>query len=293
MSRVVAKYMVLLVVLAVVLPLSSCGDGTTRMLTTFEDLVDTPKPPNQWYPFSPKTDQNPNGKEPGEYVNKFPMEEPDSQCKGQVARLEVMATGPIKGNLKFNTKIRGNIREAPDYTYPETNQDNTDLGGVRTGNLYLYYKYQVELTWSGDPSKVFYGQYISNQLRVDKNDEVVTFYPWTPENDTPEREWNIKTDQPVKEFKKKYPVVEKDDKSNTITYIDVVGGAGGSFGIGTENKKYYLWIYAGACDKVTAMKLYKVDFTEGKLPSMREVKPENFLKEVKSFSFTRASKFHI
>ncbi|MGH9551587.1 MAG: hypothetical protein ACRD3W_19530, partial [Terriglobales bacterium] len=99
--------------------------------------------------------------------------------------------------------------------------------------------------------------------------------------------WWIKKDLPFKEFKAQYPIVSVDGAK--VTFIQCPGGPAGICGIGMEGKRQYIWIYAGACNRITQSKFYKVSFPEGKSPEMVELKPEDLRKEVKSWNFDEFS----
>ncbi|HEY9787756.1 MAG TPA: hypothetical protein V6D17_20375 [Candidatus Obscuribacterales bacterium] len=254
---------------------TACGSNYKKTTTTEADLVETVHPPEGKALFGEGSTRDINL-----YQNKFPIEDPVPGCECVVSNINVLTSGWTKGGLRFFTEIRGNFGDPPNYTYPETN-DSGDLGPVATGNLYLYYKYEPEITFAGEVKDGFYGQMISQQIRLDKPPKPVTFRDWTPKNDFVGREWNIPPGKDFVETKKNCPVVAYEKEARTLRFIDAPGGPAGAFGVGVEGTKYYVLIYAGACDKVTHVKCFRIDFPVGKKPSMTEVPTAlDLLKEV-------------
>ena len=81
-----------------------------------------------------------------------------------------------------------------------------------------------------------------------------------------------------------HPVVEVEGQ--TARYIVCHGGPAGSFGVGLENSKYYVLVYAGTCGSITKMKLYRITYEASKKPTMEEIDPPSALKdEVKGWTY--------
>lgn len=274
-----------LLTLSVSLTVTGCGESTSVMKTTAKDLADTPQPPMQKQAFEIRTEENPKVRDPNFFTNRFPLEERIPTCEAAVNKLEVFTDGITHGGLAFFTNYRGNFKDPPNYTYPETN-DNFQLGSVSTGNVYLYYKYMVEITFAGELDDTFYGQMSTKPMPIESR-AAVEFHDWTPTNDAVGREWNVPADKNFTEFKKRYPVVQVEKDTRTVRFIEAPGGAGGSFGIGWEGKKMYVMVYAGTCGRITKVKVYKIVFPAGKKPVMTEVESaDDLLKEQSSFTFS-------
>jgi len=263
--------------------LTACGDGSTKTLTSKEDLFETPAPPYRFQPFHPFSDAEGEGWNPEEYKDKMPLKSPPAGTESKVDSFDVLLTGWTKGGLRFHTQARGNFSDPPNMTYPETN-DNGNLGPESCGFLYLYYKYEPEVTYIGDLNKCFYGT-MATGLMDPKTRDPIIFKNLIIENDTIGREWHYNSNEPFKEWKKKFPVVAVENK--TVRWIDCMGGAGGSMGVGWEGKKVYVLVYAGVEKCVTHAKIFRIDFPEGKKPIMTEVPTiEALLKEAPSVNYS-------
>jgi len=263
--------------------LTACGDGSTKTLTTKEDLFETPPFPRRFQPFHPFNDAEGEGWKADDYKNKTLVDKPPPGADSKVDSLNVLLTGWTKGGLRFNTQARGNFSDPPNMTYPETN-DNGNLGPESCGFVYLYYKYEPEVTYIGDLKKCFYGTMATGLMDPKTNDPII-FKNLIIENDTVGREWHYNSNEPFKEWKKKFPVVAVENK--TVRWIDCMGGAGGSMGVGWEGKKVYVLIYAGADKSITHAKIFRIDYPEGKKPTMTEVPTiEALLKETPSVNYS-------
>ncbi len=262
--------------------LTACGDGA-KTPTTKEDYFETPAPPYRFSPFHPTTDAAGEGWKPEDFKNKLPLKEPPPGVEAKVESLNVLTSGWTKGGLRFHTQQRGNYFDPPNMTYAETN-DNGNLGGESCGFTYLYYKYEPEVKFAGDITKCCYGS-MATQHMDPKANEAVVFKNLVIENDTIGREWHYNSNEPIAEWKKKYPVVGVEAK--TVRWIDCMGGAGGSLGVGWEGKKVYVLVYAGVEKSITDTKIYRIDYPDGKKPTMTEVPSmEALLKETPSVTYS-------
>lgn len=251
-------------------------------------MVETPQPPVHMPLFVPATEENPKPRKPEDFNNRFPIEELDKSCNQVVKKLDVYTAGLVQGDLRFNTRFRGNFNDPPNYTFPETN-NSIELGPVSTGNLYLYYKYEGEVeyqTEKGEMDKCFYGQMSTRPIAIEEK-VPIEFHDSTPRNDASGREWNVLKGEDFIEFKKKYPVVLVEKAKGVVRFIDCPGGPAGAFGVGWEGKKIYIMLYAGTCNRVTHVKVFRIDYPVGKRPKMTEIKSDkDLLQEVPSFSYS-------
>jgi hypothetical protein len=263
--------------------LAACS-STSKLVTTQDNLVETPSPPNYYYPFDLTPDEGKQTLNIKDFINKLPLQKPDSHCTTSVADIEVLTSGPVEGDLKFNTKYRNawNGSDEDDFSFNETNNDNAELGGVATGNLYLYYKYEVKISYVGNLKNAFYGQMMAKEVvPMDSNSKEVCFRSETPQNDNIGRVWRVTKDLPPIEVKKKYPSLEIEGQ--TVRWVNCVGGGAGIMGVGFENKSQYLIVYAGACGKITNLKVYRIDFPANQKPIMQEV--PDISKEVTAITY--------
>ncbi|MCC7530805.1 MAG: hypothetical protein IT342_19945 [Candidatus Melainabacteria bacterium] len=263
--------------------LTACGDGSTITATTAQDYFETPKVPYHFSPFHPTTDAEGEGWNPDDYKNKLPLKSPPAGVDAKVESVNVLMSGWTKGGLRFHTQPRGNFSDVPNMTYPETN-DNGNLGGESCGFVYLYFKYEPEVNFAGDLTKCCYGSMATGQMDP-KSKEPIVFKNLVIENDTIGREWHYNSNEPFADWKKKFPVVNVEAK--TVRWIDCMGGAGGSLGAGWEGKKVYVMIYAGVDKCITHAKIFRIDYPEGKKPTMTEVPTmEALLKETTAVTYS-------
>ena len=263
--------------------LTACGDGATKTLTTKEDFFETPSAPYHFTPFHPYTDAEGEGWNPEDYKNKLPLKKPPEGTDSKVDTLNVLTTGWTKGGLRFHTQARGNFADAPNMTFPETN-DNGNLGPESCGFVYLYYKYEPEVLYAGDLKRCCYGS-MQTGLMDPKAKDPIIFRNMKIENDTIGREWHYSSNEPFADWKKKFPVVNVEAK--TVRWIECLGGPGGSLGAGWEGKKVYVIVYAGVEKCITNAKVYRFDFPEGKKPTVREIPTiEDLLKETSSVVYS-------
>lgn len=264
--------------------LAGCADSGERTLTTREDYFETPKAPYRFAPFHPFTEAEGEGWKAEDFTNKMPFKKPPAGEDSKVESINVLTSGWTKGGLRFHTQPRGNFSDAPNMTYPETN-DNGNLGGESCGFVYLYYKYEPEILYAGDLSKCCYGS-MATGLMDPKSKDPIVFRNHVVENDTIGREWHYSSNEPFAEWKKKFPVVAVEGK--TLRWIDCLGGPGGSLGAGWEGKKVYLMIYAGVDKCITHAKIFRIDYPEGKKPTMTEIPSmEDLLKETTSVTYSQ------
>ncbi len=262
--------------------LTACGDGA-RVLTTKDDLAETPSPPFHFSPFHVFTDAEGEGWNPEDFKNKFPLKKPSEDVLSKVESLNVLTTGWTKGGLRFHTQPRGNFGDPPNMTYPETN-DNGNLGPESCGFVYLYYKYEPEITFAGDLKAGCYGS-MATGLMDPKMKQPIVFRNLVIENDTVGREWHYSSNDAFAEWKKKFPVVAVENK--TVRWLDCMGGPGGSLGAGWEGKKVYVMVYAGVDKCITNVRVYRIDYPEGKKPTMVEVPTiEALLQEAPSVQYS-------
>lgn len=237
----------------------------TSKTKTKEELFATPKPPDGWYPFKEGTDYKPD-----DYENKLPKSEASTSCATKVSGIEIHDKGKIVGTLKYNLKQRsgGDAKE--------TNGGNTDLGGVFDGGTILdwyHYKFEVEVSFTPNLEKSFYGQMATDPFTMDKKEDV-KFHDDTPANDYIGMQWILRPSEKKSDF----PVVEV--QGNTVRWIDAPGGAN------QGNTTQIFIVYAGSCGKLTDVKVFKVEYPKKKKPQISYIDPPDKLKEqVKSFKF--------
>src|SRR5690349_2937092 len=119
--------------------LTGCADFGDRTATTKDDYFASPEAPVRFSPFHPFSDAEGEGWKPEDFANKLPLKKPPLGEDSKVESINVLTSGWTKGGLRFHTQPRGNFNDAPNMTYPETN-DNGNLGGESCGFVYLYYK---------------------------------------------------------------------------------------------------------------------------------------------------------
>lgn len=264
--------------------LTACGDMSNKVITTREDLVITPAPPSRFVPFHHPTEADGDGWNPEEYANKLPLKSAPPGVEAKIESFNVLTSGWTKGGLRYNMQPRGNFSDPPNMTFPELN-DNGNLGPVSAGFLYLYYKYEPEITFSGDLTKCCYGSMATAFMDGTSKTEPIIFKDWPIRNDEIGREWHYNSSEPLAEWKKKFPVVAVENK--TIRWIDCLGGPGGSMGVGWEGKKIYVLIYAGVDKTINQAKIFRVDYPEGKKPTMTEIPSmEALMKETTSVKYS-------
>jgi hypothetical protein len=258
------------------LVLSCCGDGDiTVSKTTKEDLVPTPAPPDRWYPFAPGDE---HALKHADYENKIPLSAADATCGTKVKEppaIDMHDTGKVIGGLKFNLFPRGKGSAA------EANQDNTNLGPIYEKNSgvardWYLYKFEVEITYTPVLKDGFYGQMISAPFEMSATPDI-TFTDDSPENDTIGKQWFLAPGQKKSDF----PVVEV--QNTTVRWIDAPGGS--QLGMGIADKKMFVIVYAGACKKVTYVKVLKFEYPKGKKPTITYIEPDKLKDQVKSYKF--------
>lgn len=283
-GRVPSQILGLLVTAIFSVPLlTACGDGSTVTPTTKEDYFESPSAPYQFSPFHPTTEADGEGWNPEDYKNRLPLRSSPPGTDSKVDNINVLMSGWTKGGLRFHTQPRGNFVDAPNMTFPETN-DNGNLGGESCGFVYLYYKYEPEISFAGDLKKCCYGSMATGFMDL-KEKEPIVFKNHVIENDTIGRNWHYNSNEPFAEWKKKFPVVNVEAK--TVRWIDCMGGPGGSLGAGWEGKKVYVLIYAGVDKNITKAKIYRIEYPEGKKPTMTEVPTiEALMQETPSVTYS-------
>ena len=237
-------------------------DGARKVTTTAEHKVPT-GPPAPVYPLTQAT-------KPAD--NALPTSAPVATCGTQVAPpLQVFIAGPVRGGLKYNTLPRGK------GGYPETNNDNTTLGGFLKNNIVNWYqfKYQVEVTFVGPMKDAVYGQMISDPTDRASTTANIEFKDDSPENDAVGNEWTLEPGQQNSRF----PVVEV--AGQTVRWIDAPGG----YGTRWSNTKSFIIDYAGACGVITHLQVYKYDVVGGAVPTMTALTLAQLKAEVGNFSF--------
>jgi hypothetical protein len=245
----------------------SQNDEPKKSVTNKDDLSPTPGPPIGLYPFKEGA-----GYKPDDYVNKLPKSEAAESCKNKVTSLEIHDKRKVVGNLKFNLRPRGDGNAA------EMNGGNTDLGPVfeeMTLTNWYFYKYEVEISFTAGLEDTFYGQMITDPFTIGTKPDV-QFHDDTPANDWINKEWQLKPSEKKTDF----PVIEI--QGNTVRWIDSPGGT--TFKV--ANTTQIIIVYAGACGKLTHLKIIKIEYPKGKKPKFSFVDPpENLKDEVKSFKF--------
>jgi hypothetical protein len=249
--------------------------------TTKENNIGRPNPADKGYPFRKKLVPGFPYLDAKDYQDKLPLESAPSDCQTKVDQFNVYTTGTLKGGLKYHQGARGGS------SLPALN-GSTDLGGVyekqAVGATY-FFKYQVEISWIGDMKDAFSGQMmVTAPVKLDSKEKEIEFHDDGPDNDWIDKEWDVPSDWKgtFEEYKKQFPITETD--GNTVRWIDAPGG----HSIRMSDMKNYALFYAGACKKVTNVKVFKIEYPSGKNPTMTEVSPPESLKdEVKGFKYKR------
>jgi hypothetical protein len=256
--------------------LPGCNGDPVKSVTTEENLLATPKPPERRYPFREGLE---GGLNPADYQNRVPLQAVDPACATKVQDppgIVVRTTGNLVGGLKYNTRKRGTGNAA------ETNGGNVALGGVwKDATIGWYdlhrFKFQVEISFVGPLADAFYGQMVTDPVALDATEKDVEFKDDTPANDWIGKEWSLAPG----ETKNDAAVVEV--AGQTVRWIDAPGGT--AFTV--ANKKMYFLFYAGACKKLTHVKIFKIEYPENETPKMTELTAAQLDAEVRNFSFRR------
>jgi hypothetical protein len=246
--------------------------GHAAETTTAENLEPTPKPPYAWPVFKEgfrHGDSNFPALSPATYAGKSIASAPAAGCPTSVVSLNVLTSGKVQGGLSYNTEARGS------GGMPETNNGNTDLGGVhkKSGPFENWaFKFEVVIVFQGPLENAFYGQLMSQPLAPGAQGPV--FGNDTPENDWIGKSWNL----PAGKTKSDFPVVEV--SGNTVRWIDAPQG------VSRGNTKSYAIFYAGTCGKVTHTAILRIDFPNSSEPTGTLLTDAQFANEAGNFTYT-------
>lgn len=262
----------------------------TKQKTTDATLVPTTQPPYMWYPFHENAVQGKDCLSAKEYTNRLPIQEKPLKCAAVVDSLDVLPGGAIDGPLRFNCQYRHvDSGDDQDYSFAQVSQNNSELGPVQAGNLYLYYKYEGKIVFSGEKANCFYGQMISDLIPITPpNPAQLVFHPFMPENDAIDMQWYVKGDASFVDFKKQYPINALEDAAGSrsiVRFIEAPGGGAGVMNIGYEGKKLYVMVYAGVCNRITHVKVFRISYPAGQPPVLNEIQEGALHKEVSSFTY--------
>jgi hypothetical protein len=245
--------------------------GHAAETTTADNLAPTPQPPYAWPVFKEGFRHGDNSfpaYSAAQYAGTSIGSAPAAGCPTSVVSLRVLTTGKVDGNLSYHTAPRRS------GTMPETNDGNTDLGGVykKYGPVENWaFKFEVVIEFQGPLGNAFYGQLMSNSLAP--NAPAPVFGDDTPQNDWIGKSWDV----PAGKSKSDFPVVEV--SGNTVRWIDAPQGTS------RGNTKSYAILYAGACGKVTHTAILRLDFPSGGAPTARILSDAQFAAEAGSFTY--------